>query len=600
MLPTITAATTSVPLSVSVFNNTGSAATLACWIDFNRDGDFLDAGERASTTVGSLVSQQTADLTFTGFATPTAGTSYLRCRVASNAAEVQDPIGSAASGEVEDYALAINAGVCGYSDIGSGFNGTSLPPGRYIWFNSHITSWSASNGDMLFFTGVRAVLTNYATGPGTSITIDLPDSMIIVDASVATRSTIWDGSHWVTTVPSTSGNPFLTGTVYQVPSGYDLKAADVVLSGTFVASNTQNVRWQWSAAAYTSFASTNDSSIRPTPVDGYFDPVANETFSQSGSPAGYHQAVTGGARGGGGSNYTGSNSGTGGAGACLALDYGDAPDTGQGTGTGNYNTTLSDNGPRHVIVNGLKLGSAATDADGGTLQNPAADADDTSGMTPGDEDGVTTLPTITAGSISVPLTVNATNTTGAAATLACWIDFNRNGVFEVGEWKWTSVPDGSNNAPFVLTFSGFGTPNPGDSYMRCRIASAVGEVTDPTGAANSGEVEDYKVVIKERETGVALAGFTATAEGPTVSLAWETTSEAEIIGFNVLRMAEGGAFVLVNAEFIPATYAGQGAGATYTLRDDGLPAGAYTYRLEVVGLDGSPVLYLDAAAIVGG
>ena len=52
------------------------------------------------------------------------------------------------------------------------------------------------------------------------------------------------------------------------------------------------------------------------------------------------------------------------------LDFGDAPDTGQGTGTDNYNTTLNDNGPRHVIVNGLKLGSATTDADGGTLQNP--------------------------------------------------------------------------------------------------------------------------------------------------------------------------------------------------------------------------------------
>ena len=210
------------------------------------------------------------------------------------------------------------------------------------------------------------------------------------------------------------------------------------------------------------------------------------------------------------------------------------------------------------------------------------------------------LPTITAGSISVPLTVNATNSTGAPATLACWIDFNRNGVFEAGERQSTPVPDGSNNAPFVLTFSGFGTPVVGDSYMRCRIASAAGEVTDPTGAANSGEVEDYKIIIDGNATGVALAGFTVTAEGSTVSLTWETASEAEIIGFNVLRMAEGGAFVLVNAEFIPATYAGQGAGAAYALRDDGLPAGAYTYRLEVIGLDGSPVHYLDAAAIING
>src|SRR5262245_56961555 len=33
----------------------------------------------------------------------------------------------------------------------------------------------------------------------------------------------------------------------------------------------------------------------------------------------------------------------------LASDFGDAPDTGEGAGTGNYRTLLADNGPRHVI-----------------------------------------------------------------------------------------------------------------------------------------------------------------------------------------------------------------------------------------------------------
>ena len=182
-------------------------------------------------------------------------------------------------------------------------------------------------------------------------------------------------------------------------------------------------------------------------------------------------------------------------------DWGDAPDTGNNpsTGTGNYNTLATDNGPNHLIVAGLKLGSATTDADDGTLQNVAADADDTNGTTPDDEDGVPTLPTITTAPTSVALTVNATNSTGSAATLACWIDFNRNGVFtDAGESQSTTVPTGASNTPFVLTFSGFGTPlTVGDSYIRCRIASVAGEVNLPTGAAQSGEVEDHKVTITQ-------------------------------------------------------------------------------------------------------
>ena len=38
-------------------------------------------------------------------------------------------------------------------------------------------------------------------------------------------------------------------------------------------------------------------------------------------------------------------------------DYGDAPDTGAGTGAGNYQTLTSDSGPGHTIVDGLFLGA---------------------------------------------------------------------------------------------------------------------------------------------------------------------------------------------------------------------------------------------------
>ena len=184
----------------------------------------------------------------------------------------------------------------------------------------------------------------------------------------------------------------------------------------------------------------------------------------------------------------------------ISVDYGDAPDTGAGTGTGNYNTLATDNGPSHLIVANLQLGANVPDADDGTLQNTAATADDTTG-TPDDEDGVTTLPTILTMSTSVALSVSVLNTTGSPATLACWIDFNLDGVFSASELTSTTVNSLAGQQEINLTLTGFGTPVAGTSYLRCRLATAAGEVTNPTGAANTGEVEDYQVTIGTADYG---------------------------------------------------------------------------------------------------
>jgi hypothetical protein len=112
-------------------------------------------------------------------------------------------------------------------------------------------------------------------------------------------------------------------------------------------------------------------------------------------------------------------------------DFGDAPDTSLGTGPGNYNTVSTDNGPSHTIVVGLRMG-ANVDGDGGALQNGAANADDVNGALPDDEDGLVNPAADLVLTVGAQPTVNVgvTNTTGAAATLYGWIDFNANGVFE--------------------------------------------------------------------------------------------------------------------------------------------------------------------------
>ena len=99
-------------------------------------------------------------------------------------------------------------------------------------------------------------------------------------------------------------------------------------------------------------------------------------------------------------------------------------------------------------------------------------------------------------------------------------------------------------------------------------------------------------------TGVTMEAFGAAVEGRDVLVNWRSASEGEILGYNVQRQAEGGEFVTVSPELIMAENAGQDRGAAYTFRDMGVPPGAYTYRVEVVKLDGSIETYGAAQVVV--
>ena len=111
----------------------------------------------------------------------------------------------------------------------------------------------------------------------------------------------------------------------------------------------------------------------------------------------------------------------------FALDYGDAPDAGLGTGTGDYQTLILENGPSHLIPNTpiIYLGNLSPDADtdgfgDGVDDNGDASDDDTEGTA--DEDGV---------SLPATFTVNANYSLDVQVTgsgfLNAWIDWNRNG-----------------------------------------------------------------------------------------------------------------------------------------------------------------------------
>jgi subtilisin-like proprotein convertase family protein len=111
--PTYTWPTTSYTVSANAVNlSTTTAAFLYGYIDWNRDGDFADAGERSDVTnIPANTSTSTAfNVTWSSVPVNAGGTTatYARFRIGYTNAEVQSPTGLANSGEVEDYVIPAN------------------------------------------------------------------------------------------------------------------------------------------------------------------------------------------------------------------------------------------------------------------------------------------------------------------------------------------------------------------------------------------------------------------------------------------------------------------------------------------------------------
>jgi sugar phosphate isomerase/epimerase len=95
----------------------------------------------------------------------------------------------------------------------------------------------------------------------------------------------------------------------------------------------------------------------------------------------------------------------------------------------------------------------------------------------------------------------------------------------------------------------------------------------------------YGLVACGSPTAVEVRGFGADAKRRRVELTWETSSEVDLVGFNVWRTANGRSR-RVNPKLVPAKYAGQNRGGTYRFVDRGVrPGTLYTYRLQRVGRD---------------
>lgn len=194
--------------------------------------------------------------------------------------------------------------------------------------------------------------------------------------------------------------------------------------------------------------------------------------------------------------------------AAPTLDFGDAPDS--------YGTLAASNGPRHVS-SGPMLGTSR-DAEAN------ANASATSTGDGADDDGVRFVNMLVAGTNTF-LEVAVTNLT-APASLDCYFDFDRSGVF--GDQPNERI-SGAINGPLTTVPVNIPANAPvGLTAARFRLSTA-GQLS-PYGFAPDGEVEDYQVRIISPTATTSFENFDGVT-APALPAGWtrsSTTSGAPV------------------------------------------------------------------------
>lgn len=501
-----------------VANPSGAAATLACWIDFDRNGAF-DQDEQATATVAA--GPQSVQLEFGDIPDGAEGSRPMRCRISTSAAGASTPVtppppaapppGSTSptfrleksvyqandgwpDGEVEDYSVAIirqdpsqdwgdapdaapGTGEGNYQTLfyGPDDNGPThlMVDELYLGSQRPDLDWGNQQDESALYDDEHSELTPL---------VDDEDAILALPV-ITTRLT--PVTLEVVATNNTAAPGFLQCWIdFDRNGAFGDYGEESGVAEVGAQSGTQTYSLLFDSSAFRVAGSSfircriahveaEISSSVGTAYSGEVEDHAVEILQQE-----------------------------------PGQDWGDAPDPASGTGEGNYQTLFrgpGDNGPSHLFVDALYLGVHRPDLDWGNQQNADATADDlNSELIPlvDDEDGIPTLPAITTQSTSVALNVLATNYTRSRGFVRCWIDFDRNGVFDdTGEASdVATVNANSGLGTYSLSFGGFAPLTAGTTFTRCRIAHVADEVSLPLRTAYSGEIEDHMVVITQAPT----------------------------------------------------------------------------------------------------
>lgn len=420
-----------VSVSVVIFG-TGK---LDAWIDFNRDGDFADSGERV---IGSAAVSTGAR----HFAIPVplsakTGDSYARFRLSKNG--TKDYFGPAAEGEVEDYRVKIAVPPTDYGDApdptyptlraSTGASQRVSPPfnlGTAIDVEADGQPHPNALGDLPDEDGV-VFLDPLTIGKNPRILVILNPTSRVSGRMDAWIDWDFDGK-WEPTLERVIDGQLTPGTnTFTVPVPTSAKPGPT----------------------FARFRLTQEGNVEPDGASGELGEVEDYQVEIKTPPP--------------------------------ELDWGDAPDPA-------YPTTLKNNGARHRINPDVFLGSRI-DAEPDGQPNANCTGDDINPPAADDEDGVQYAGSVVAGQqakVEVAASIEG--------KLWAWIDFSADGDWlDAGEQVFNGTPliQGTNTLEFAvpadaksgLTFSRF-------RFSRSTVDGFVGEVAD-------GEVEDHPVEISQ-------------------------------------------------------------------------------------------------------
>jgi hypothetical protein len=202
------------------------------------------------------------------------------------------------------------------------------------------------------------------------------------------------------------------------------------------------------------------------------------------------------------------------------------------------------------------------------------------------EDGLAFVPIFSPVTGSYQAQVTLLNNTGATARLCAWLDFNGNGYFDPSESITPiTVPSAIGVQSFWLTWPSLSSSLPSGSFthLRIRLTSSPMTANNSTGYYNTGEVEDYRVVVDNSVLSVQMMSFDANVLNDSkINLSWQANEEVNLASYDIERSVNGSEW-----EHIANIPASQTAGAkNYQLVDDNPYIGKSLYRLKLIEISG--------------
>ncbi|MEO5952923.1 MAG: S8 family serine peptidase, partial [Chloroflexia bacterium] len=214
-----------------------------------------------------------------------------------------EPLFESLPGEFTTWGSELVAG--GTSSISSGFTSTTIRANSTIWFNSVLRVNGLGSGPTTITFDNGNVQVSIM---GQQYSLNVPKAEITFSPSVSIATTSYDAvnGQWVTMLPMGQANKdvFLTGSAIKTPYDIPGVATAVTFSGRFT-TNRPNVTvssWEWAASTYSTFNENNAIGVKPTD-DGSASQWHNS--DNAGTPENYKAYLVPGARGNGGTNYTG-------------------------------------------------------------------------------------------------------------------------------------------------------------------------------------------------------------------------------------------------------------------------------------------------------